>query len=115
MREIIRQRDVVGVSSLYVTQNLDEVRYLCSHYYDNTAGGEAALHKEDDDFCLTNTRILLLNEGKIIFDRQDEFFWNASGRAHPALRAVKLRTEARRQWLTSLNPRSSINLPPHFH
>jgi phospholipid/cholesterol/gamma-HCH transport system ATP-binding protein len=78
MREIIRQRDVVGVSSLYVTQNLDEVRYLCSHYYDNSASGEATLHKEDDDFCLTNTRILLLNEGKIIFDRQDELFWNAT-------------------------------------
>ena len=78
MREIIRQRDVVGVSSLYVTQNLDEVRYLCSRYYDNSAGDEAELHKEDDEFCLTNTRILLLNEGKIIFDRQDEFFWNAT-------------------------------------
>lgn len=78
MREVIRQRDGVGVSSLYVTQNLDEVRYLCSHYYDDSRGGEAVLHKEGGDFHLTNTRILLLDEGKIIFDRQDEFFWNAT-------------------------------------
>src|SRR5581483_1489162 len=77
MREVIRQRDVVGVSSLYVTQNLDEVRYLCSHYYDDSRGGEAVLHKEGEEFRLTNTRILLLDEGKIIFDRQDEFFWDA--------------------------------------
>jgi len=78
MREVIRQRDVVGVSSLYVTQNLDEVRYLCSHYYDDSRGGEAVLHKEGEEFRLTNTRILLLDEGKIIFDRQDEFFWDAT-------------------------------------
>lgn len=78
LREIIRQRDVVGVSSLYVTQNLDEVRYLCSHYYRTSTEGEAVLQQEDGSFCLTNTRILLLNEGQIIFDRQDEFFWNAT-------------------------------------
>jgi phospholipid/cholesterol/gamma-HCH transport system ATP-binding protein len=78
MREIIRQRDVVGVSSLYVTQNLDEVRFLCSHFYEQQSEGEPVLRQEAEDFCLTNTRVLLLNEGKIIFDRQDEFFWTAA-------------------------------------
>lgn len=78
MREIIRQRDVAGVSSLYVTQNLDEVRYLCSHTYEPQPSGAPQLRAEADDFCLTNTRILLLNEGQIIFDREDEFFWQST-------------------------------------
>lgn len=78
MREIIRQRDLANVSSLYVTQNLDEVRYLCSHIYETQPDGSAALRAEADDFCLTNTRILLLNDGQIIFNREDEFFWNST-------------------------------------
>lgn len=77
MREVIRQRDVVGVSSLYVTQNLDEVRYLCSHYYESTPNTEPVLHAEADDFCLTNTRIMLLSENKIIFNGEDELFWDS--------------------------------------
>jgi phospholipid/cholesterol/gamma-HCH transport system ATP-binding protein len=78
LREIIRQRDLASVSSLYVTQTLDEVRYLCSHYYELTAEGEPQLRQEADEFVLTNTRILLLNEGRIIFNREDEFFWNST-------------------------------------
>jgi phospholipid/cholesterol/gamma-HCH transport system ATP-binding protein len=77
MREVIRQRDVVHVSSLYVTQNLDEVHYLCSHYYETPPNAEPELHSEADDFCLTNTRIMLLNEGKIIFNSEDELFWDS--------------------------------------
>ena len=78
MREVIRQRDVVGVSSLYVTQNLDEVRYLCSHYYETAPHTEPVLHAEAEDYCLTNTRIMLLHEGKIIFHGEDELFWDST-------------------------------------
>lgn len=78
MREIIRQRDLANVSSLYVTQTLDEVRYLCSHFFEASAdGGDPLLRQEAKEFVLTNTRILLLNEGRIIFNREDEFFWNS--------------------------------------
>lgn len=72
MQEVIRQRDVVGVSSIYVTQNLDEVRYLCSHFY---AENEPVLQQENDNFCLTNTQVLMLNAGKIIFNGEDELLW----------------------------------------
>jgi phospholipid/cholesterol/gamma-HCH transport system ATP-binding protein len=78
MREVIRQRDVANVSSLYVTQNMDDVRYLCSHYFEIQPETEPVLRQEGDAFVLTNTRILLLNEGHIIFDREDEFFWNST-------------------------------------
>jgi hypothetical protein len=77
MREVIRQRDAIRVSSLYVTQNLDEVRYLCSHYYEIPPNAEPELRTEADDFCLTNTRIMLLNDGKIIFNSEDELFWDS--------------------------------------
>lgn len=78
MREIIRRRDLEGVSSIYVTQNLDEVRYLCSHLYDASTEGEVTLRREDTQFCVVNTRIMMLTEGKIIFNREDEFFWDTT-------------------------------------
>ena len=64
MREIIRQRDIQKVSSIYVTQNLDEVRYLCSHLFEVKTGGEEILRPENNDFCLTNTRVLMLSGGE---------------------------------------------------
>ncbi len=75
MREIIRQRDIEKVSSIYVTQNLDEVRYLCSHLFEVNAAGEEILRPENNEFCLTDTRVLMLSDGHIIFDNEDEFLW----------------------------------------
>ena len=75
LREIIRQRDVGDVSSIYVTQTLEEVHYLCSHLYEQDADGKDNLRRENNEFCLTNTRILMLTDGKIIFDNEDEMFW----------------------------------------
>ncbi len=75
LREIIRQRDLGDVSSIYVTQTLDEVHYLCSHLSEQSADGEMHLRKENHEFCLTNTRILMLADGHIVFDNEDELFW----------------------------------------
>jgi len=78
MRAILRLRDLGQVTSLYVTQNLDEVRYLCSRFYDTGTDGAPLLRKEKNDFCLVNTRILMLADGEIIFDGQDEMFWDVA-------------------------------------
>lgn len=78
MRTIMKLRDLHSVTSLYVTQNIDEVRYLCSRFYETNHAGETWLRKEQNDYCLVNTRILMLDEGKIIFDGQDELFWKAA-------------------------------------
>ena len=75
MRAVVRLRDIYNVTSLYVTQNLDEVRYLSSRFYEMKPGSEPVLRKEANDVCVANTRILMLTEGKIIFDEQDELFW----------------------------------------
>lgn len=78
LREVLRQRDSENVSSIYVTQNLDEVRYLCSHLYEVDAAGEAHARPEKDEFCLTKTRILMLAEGQIIFAGTAQSLWEAS-------------------------------------
>jgi ABC-type transporter Mla maintaining outer membrane lipid asymmetry ATPase subunit MlaF len=78
MREIIRQRDLDLVSSIYVTQNPDEVRYLCSHLYEKSPSGEPILRREDDAFCLIQTRVLMLSDSRIVFDGEDEQFWNSA-------------------------------------
>jgi phospholipid/cholesterol/gamma-HCH transport system ATP-binding protein len=75
MRTVLRLRDLGNVTSLYVTQNLDEVRYLCSHFYQ--PGSETPVYrKEEKEFCLINTRIIMLSEGRLIFNQHDELFWN---------------------------------------
>lgn len=78
MHEIMRLRDVEGVSSIYVTQSMDQVKYLCSHLYLPATGEASALRREDSDFCLVNTKVMMLVEGKLIFNNVDEFFWNSS-------------------------------------
>ena len=75
MQEVLRQRDIEKVSSIYVTQNLDEVRFLCSHLCEMSASGEAILRPEKEAFCLTTTRVMMLAHGELIFNDRDEFFW----------------------------------------
>ena len=76
MQEVLRQRDIEKVSSIYVTQNLDEVRFLCSHLYEQSKTGAGHLRAEKDAFCLTSTRVMMLGGGEIIFNDRDEFFWS---------------------------------------
>jgi ABC-type transporter Mla maintaining outer membrane lipid asymmetry ATPase subunit MlaF len=78
MREIIRQRDLDNVSSIYATQNPDEVRYLCSHLYDKSPAGEPILRRESDVFCLIKTQVLMISDSRIVFDGEDERFWNSA-------------------------------------
>ncbi|GBC81734.1 putative phospholipid import ATP-binding protein MlaF [bacterium HR10] len=76
-RLAMRLRDLHGVTSMWITQNMDEVRYLASHFYERTTDGRLLFRREGDQFCLINTKILMLAEGRVIFDGADELFWNA--------------------------------------
>jgi len=76
-RLAMRLRDLHGVTSMWITQNMDEVRYLASHFYERTTDGRLLFRREGDRFCLINTKILMLAEGRVIFDGADELFWNA--------------------------------------
>ena len=65
------------MSSLYITQNLDETRYICSRLCEEKLDGSLALRREDNEFCLINTRIMMLADGKLIFHGVDESFWKS--------------------------------------
>lgn len=73
----IRLRDLENVTSLFVTHRLADVRYLASHYAEPQRDGTIVLREEGDRLCLTNTKFLMLNEGRIVFDGTDEQLWAA--------------------------------------
>jgi hypothetical protein len=73
----MRLRDLHNVTSLWITQNMDEVRYLASHFYERTPEGTLRFRRESDRFCLINTKILMLAHGRVIFDGADELFWSS--------------------------------------
>ncbi len=78
LRLIMQLRDLNGTTSLYVTQKMDEVRYLCSGMYERTPDGKVRFRKESEGFCLYNTKILLLSRGRIVIEAPDELFWKSS-------------------------------------
>jgi ABC-type transporter Mla maintaining outer membrane lipid asymmetry ATPase subunit MlaF len=80
LRVVMRLRDIERVTSLYVTQNMDEVKYLSSAYF-GIVDGKPVFRRERGDFCLKTSRILMLSNGHIIFDQPDELFWTSEDAA----------------------------------
>jgi phospholipid/cholesterol/gamma-HCH transport system ATP-binding protein len=63
---IIRARDIKQISSLYVTKKVHEIPYLANFYAVTRSDGEV-ITMEAPPQQLPNTRVLVLNEGKIVF------------------------------------------------
>lgn len=72
----LKLRDVKGVSSIWITHRIEDVRFLSSKYF---AGldSEPQLQEEDEKLCLINTKFLMLHEGRIIFEGTDEQLWQS--------------------------------------
>ncbi|HYP53780.1 MAG TPA: ATP-binding cassette domain-containing protein [Pyrinomonadaceae bacterium] len=68
----IKLRDLEDVSSMFVTHEMNNVTYLTSEYAVVNDMGEVVFEREGERLCLTNTRILMMKEGKIIFSGTDE-------------------------------------------
>lgn len=68
---IIRLRDTQGVSGLFVTHRLRDAFTLATEYAD-WRGDELHFIQEDGTFCISNTRFVMLNRGRIIFEGPDE-------------------------------------------
>jgi phospholipid/cholesterol/gamma-HCH transport system ATP-binding protein len=68
----IKMRDLRDVASIFVTHGIENVRFLTSTYLCIDEKGEAVFMKEGDQLCLTNTKIMLLRNGRIIFLGPDE-------------------------------------------
>ncbi len=73
----IRLRDLEAVTSMFVTHRLADIRYLASHYAVKTDDHQVQLRDENDALCLINTKLVMLNHGKVVFDGTDEQLWAA--------------------------------------
>jgi phospholipid/cholesterol/gamma-HCH transport system ATP-binding protein len=68
----IKLRDLRDVSAILVTHGIEYVRFMASTYAGYGPNGEAVLMGEKDRLCLINTKIMMLREGRIIFNGSDE-------------------------------------------
>jgi phospholipid/cholesterol/gamma-HCH transport system ATP-binding protein len=68
----IKLRDLEDVSSIFVTHEMNNVKYLTSEYAVVNDDGEIIFEQEGQRLCLTNTKVLMLRGGKIIFEGTDE-------------------------------------------
>jgi phospholipid/cholesterol/gamma-HCH transport system ATP-binding protein len=71
----MKLRDLEGVSSIFVTHRIDDARQMSSEFVTINEMGELQIVQEKDDFCLVNTRFIMLRRGKIIFSGTDEQLW----------------------------------------
>jgi phospholipid/cholesterol/gamma-HCH transport system ATP-binding protein len=69
---VIKLRDLEGVSSVFVTHDLKTAFTLASQFAVVKGGGEVEFLGEDGKFCLINTRFVMLQGGKILFEGTDE-------------------------------------------
>lgn len=68
----IRLRDLRDVSAILVTHALEYVRFMASTYAAYGPNDEVIFMPENDRLCLINTKIMMLREGRIIFNGSDE-------------------------------------------
>jgi phospholipid/cholesterol/gamma-HCH transport system ATP-binding protein len=68
----IKLRDLEDVSSIFVTHEMNNLKYLTSEYAVVNDEGEIVFEQEGERLCLINTKVLMLRGGKIIFEGTDE-------------------------------------------
>jgi phospholipid/cholesterol/gamma-HCH transport system ATP-binding protein len=68
----IKLRDLQDVSSIFVTHEMNNLRYLSSEYATVNTKGEVLYEKEGEKLCLINTEVIMFRDGKIIFSGSDE-------------------------------------------
>jgi phospholipid/cholesterol/gamma-HCH transport system ATP-binding protein len=73
----LKLRDVLGVSSIWVTHRIEDVRFLSSKYIVAARGDVTRIQDEGNKLCLVNTKIVMLHHGRVIFEGTDEQFWHS--------------------------------------
>ena len=71
----MKLRDLEGVSSIFVTHRIDDIKLLSSSFATIGEGGDVEFRAEQANLCLINTRFIMLKEGKVIFSGTDEELW----------------------------------------
>ena len=68
----IKLRDLEDVSSIFVTHEMNNLKYLSSEYATVNEDGEVIYEMEGEKLCLINTEVIMFRDGKIIFSGKDE-------------------------------------------
>ena len=68
----IKLRDLEDVSSIFVTHEMNNLRYLTSEYAKVDDAGEVVFQEEGDELCLINTEVMMLRNGNVAFSGRDE-------------------------------------------
>ncbi len=68
----IKLRDLEGVSSIFVTHEMNNLDTLATEYAIVDDSGQVHFEEEGDALCLINTEVMMLRRGQIIFSGQDE-------------------------------------------
>jgi phospholipid/cholesterol/gamma-HCH transport system ATP-binding protein len=68
----MKLRDLEDVSSIFVTHEMNNLDYLCSEYAVVNDAGDVVFEKEGERLCLTNTKVMMMRDGKPIFHGTDE-------------------------------------------
>lgn len=68
----IKLRDLQDVSSIFVTHEMNNVRYLASEYATVDEKGQVIYEKEGERLCLINTQVMMIRDGQVMFSGTDE-------------------------------------------
>jgi len=68
----MKLRDLEDVSSIFVTHEMNNLQYLCSEYAVVNEEGQVVFEREGERLCLTNSKVMMMKDGKIIFAGTDE-------------------------------------------
>jgi len=68
----MKLRDLEDVSSIFVTHEMNNVEYLCSEYAVVDDEGKVVFEREGERLCLTNSKVMMMRDGSIIFSGTDE-------------------------------------------
>ncbi len=68
----MKLRDLEDVSSIFVTHEMNNLQYICSEYAVVNDAGEVVFEREGERLCLTNSKVMMMRQGKVIFSGTDE-------------------------------------------
>jgi phospholipid/cholesterol/gamma-HCH transport system ATP-binding protein len=68
----MKLRDLEDVSSIFVTHEMNNLEYICSEYAVVDDEGKVVFEREGERLCLTNSKVMMMRDGNIIFSGTDE-------------------------------------------
>ena len=68
----MKLRDLEDVSSIFVTHEMNNLGYICSEYAVVNDEGQVVFEREGERLCLTNSKVIMMRTGHIIFSGTDE-------------------------------------------